>query len=131
MALFAAMTSQFNLPVAKLNVDRVLVKAAQNRYFCTDPSSPESVVISGVSCRLPSCASFTQFGIKLRAGTDLVADQTRFKSFRVPKRLGLLQDLSKFDAGHFKIPPKIAEASDPQLRMLLEVTFETIIDAGE
>ena len=59
-----------------------------------------------------------------------MAQQNRFLSNRVPPRLGLLRDLSKFDASFFRMPPKMAEASDPQLRMLLEVVFETIMDAG-
>ena len=48
----------------------------------------------------------------------------------LPTRGGKLKDISKFDATFFGVHPKQANAMDPQLRMLLEVTYEAIIDAG-
>lgn len=44
---------------------------------------------------------------------------------------GTIRDLTKFDAGFFGIPPKLANVMDPQLRMLMEVTCETFVDAGK
>jgi len=41
-----------------------------------------------------------------------------------------MKDITQFDAEFFGYPPVLAERSDPQQRMLLEVVFETIIDAG-
>ena len=96
--------------------------------YTTD--SIEPVVISGVSCRLPDCDSFAEFGKMLRQGEDFTGEQKRFLSTRAPPRCGYLRHLSKFDAAFFKMPPRLAEASDPQLRMLLEVVLESIIDAG-
>jgi len=51
-------------------------------------------------------------------------------SFGEPKRHGKLKDLTKFDAMFFGIHPKQANVMDPQLRMLLEVTYEALLDAG-
>jgi fatty acid synthase len=48
----------------------------------------------------------------------------------IPKRCGKLKDLSKFDASFFGVHPKQANTMDPQLRMLLEVAYEAIVDAG-
>jgi len=48
----------------------------------------------------------------------------------LPTRSGKLKDLSKFDATFFGVHPKQANSMDPQLRMLLEVTYEAIVDAG-
>lgn len=45
-------------------------------------------------------------------------------------RTGKLKDISQFDAEFFGYPPTLAERTDPQQRMLLEVAYETIIDAG-
>lgn len=45
-------------------------------------------------------------------------------------RTGKMKDLTQFDAEFFGYPPALAERSDPQQRMLLEVVYETIIDAG-
>lgn len=45
--------------------------------------------------------------------------------------MGKLKDLSKCDVTVFGIHAKQANTMDPQVRMLLEVTYETIIDAGK
>jgi len=50
--------------------------------------------------------------------------------FGMPKRCGKLKDLTKFDASFFGVHPKQANAMDPQLRMLLEVTYEALLDSG-
>ena len=48
----------------------------------------------------------------------------------LPKRNGKLKDLSRFDAAFFGVHPKQASYMDPQLRILLTLTYEAIIDAG-
>jgi len=48
----------------------------------------------------------------------------------MPKRCGKLKDLTKFDASFFGVHPKQANGMDPQLRLLLEVTYEALLDAG-
>ena len=50
--------------------------------------------------------------------------------FGLPTGNGKLKDLTRFDAAMFGVPPKQAHAMDPQLRMLLEVVYEAIADAG-
>ena len=50
--------------------------------------------------------------------------------YGLPTRNGKLKELDKFDAEFFGIAPKQAENMDPQLRILLEVTYEAIVDAG-
>lgn len=94
----------------------------------------EEVVISGVSCRLPQSENMEEFKENLLSGTDMVTeDDTRWKSglYGLPKRSGKIKDLSKFDASFFGVHPKQANSMDPQLRMLLEVTYESIVDAGK
>ncbi len=48
----------------------------------------------------------------------------------LPGRSGKLKDITRFDATMFGVHPKQAHAMDPQLRMLLEVTYEALVDAG-
>lgn len=48
----------------------------------------------------------------------------------MPSRAGKLKDLSKFDAAFFGVHPKQAHTMDPQLRLLLEVAYEAIVDGG-
>ncbi|KAL3200534.1 hypothetical protein MRX96_013181 [Rhipicephalus microplus] len=47
-----------------------------------------------------------------------------------PERLGKIRDLSRFDAQFFGVHPKQAHKMDPQLRLLLETSYEAIVDAG-
>lgn len=64
---------------------------------------------------------------------DMVTDDERRWSaglYGLPARTGKIKDLSSFDASFFGIHSKQAHAMDPQLRMLLEITYEAIIDAG-
>ena len=49
----------------------------------------------------------------------------------LPKRTGKLKDLRSFDATFFGVHAKQAHVMDPQLRILLELTHEAIVDAGK
>ena len=51
--------------------------------------------------------------------------------YGLPKRSGKLKKLNEFDAAFFNVAPKQANCMDPQLRMLLEVTAESVFDAGK
>lgn len=48
----------------------------------------------------------------------------------VPKRKHLIDGLEKFDAAMFKIHSKQASMMDPQGRMLIELAYSAILDAG-
>lgn len=48
----------------------------------------------------------------------------------LPTRTGKIKDLASFDATFFGVHAKQAHVMDPQLRMLLELTYEAIVDAG-
>lgn len=50
--------------------------------------------------------------------------------YGAPARTGKLKQVSKFDAEFFGIHTKMANAMDAQMRILLEVTHEAIVDAG-
>ncbi|XP_046335907.1 fatty acid synthase-like [Haliotis rufescens] len=104
-----------------------------------DKSSPgvvsctEDVVITGISCRLPESDNMTEFRQHLMLKEDMITDDDRRWQpgfLGLPQRNGKLKDLSKFDASFFGVHPKQADAMDPQLRLLLEVAYEAIIDSG-
>jgi fatty acid synthase len=49
----------------------------------------------------------------------------------LPKQTGKISNITKFDAAFFGINYKQAHIMDPQCRMLLEKTYEAIVDAGQ
>lgn len=51
--------------------------------------------------------------------------------YGLPARTGKIKDLSRFDASFFGVHAKQANVMCPQLRLLLESTYETMIDAGK
>ncbi|XP_074967591.1 fatty acid synthase [Phalacrocorax aristotelis] len=93
----------------------------------------EDVVIAGISGRLPESENLQEFWENLINGVDMVTeDDRRWKPgiYGLPKRNGKLKDLSKFDASFFGVHAKQAHTMDPQLRMILEVSYEAILDGG-
>ncbi|KAK3090166.1 hypothetical protein FSP39_009679 [Pinctada imbricata] len=97
------------------------------------PREPEDVVISGISCRLPESDNMEEFRQHLMEGDDMVTeDDRRWPAgiYGLPRRSGKLKDLSHFDASYFGVHPKQANTMDPQLRLMLEVVHEAIVDSG-
>ncbi|XP_060068606.1 fatty acid synthase-like [Ylistrum balloti] len=93
----------------------------------------DSIVISGISCRLPGADNMAEFRNSLWQGENNVQENQRWTKELpdgTPKKMGILSDLGKFDAEFFSVNPKVADVMDPQLRMLLEITHEAIVDAG-
>ncbi|NXN91414.1 FAS synthase, partial [Rhinopomastus cyanomelas] len=93
----------------------------------------EDVVIAGISGRLPESDNLEEFWENLYNGVDMVTeDDRRWKvgAYGLPKRNGKLKDIRKFDASFFGVHPKQANTMDPQLRLLLEVCYEAVLDGG-
>ena len=51
--------------------------------------------------------------------------------WNLPGRNGKMPNLDKFDSEFFGIPESEVNYIDPQERLLLEATYEAIIDAGK
>ncbi|XP_065311985.1 fatty acid synthase-like [Dermacentor albipictus] len=95
--------------------------------------SDEDIVITGFSARFPQADHLAEFKEKLYAGVDMVTvDDSRWPPghWDVPERHGKIRDLSRFDAQFFSTHPKQAQLLDPQIRLLLETSYEAIVDAG-
>lgn len=93
----------------------------------------EEIVISGMSGRFPKSNNMREFAENLYNKVDMVDDdESRWPHFHpdVPKRTGKLRNLEKFDASFFSIHNRLANTTDPQARVLLEHTYEAILDAG-
>lgn len=113
-----------NSPLAR---ESVVTNGASSHTFNDD------IVISGFSGRLPESSNIEEFKQNLFDGIDLVNDdERRWPSglHGLPARTGKLKHLDKFDATFFGVHAKQANVMDPQLRFLLELTHEAIVDAG-
>uniref|UniRef100_UPI0037E9BFCC fatty acid synthase n=1 Tax=Semicossyphus pulcher TaxID=241346 RepID=UPI0037E9BFCC len=93
----------------------------------------EEIVIAGISGRLPESDNLEEFWENLMNGVDMVTEDDRRWTaglHGLPKRNGKLKDITKFDASFFGVHAKQANTMDPQLRILLEVAYEAILDGG-
>lgn len=98
-----------------------------------DEFGAEGIAITGVSGRFPNSNNVHEFAENLYSKTDMVDDsESRWKHFHpdVPKRTGKINNLHKFDASFFSIHNRQAHSTDPQARILLEHSYEAILDAG-
>ncbi|XP_045925650.1 fatty acid synthase [Micropterus dolomieu] len=93
----------------------------------------DEIVIAGISGRLPESNNLEEFWENLINGVDMVTEDNRRWTpglYGLPKRNGKLKDISHFDAAFFGVHPKQANTMDPQLRLMLEIAYEAIVDGG-
>jgi acyl transferase domain-containing protein/NADPH:quinone reductase-like Zn-dependent oxidoreductase/aryl carrier-like protein len=103
------------------------------------------IAITGIGCRLPGDIHNVEDLWKvLLEGIDAVTDipaerwlKERFhnpekgRDFRTPQAQGgFLKEIDGFDPAFFQISPREASTLDPQQRILLEVAWEALEDAG-
>ena len=104
------------------------------------------IAIVGIGCRFPGGAnSAGELWQMLMDGTDAISDvlPDRWSAgqFYNPQRgvvgksatkwAGQVEDIDRFDCDFFGISPREASLMDPQQRMLLEVCWEALEDAGQ
>jgi phthiocerol/phenolphthiocerol synthesis type-I polyketide synthase B len=105
----------------------------------------EPVAVVGIGCRFPGDVEGPERYWRLLVdGEDAIsevpADRWNADAFYDPDPLapgrmttkwgGFISDIARFDADFFGITPREAEAMDPQQRMLLEVAWEALENAG-
>jgi acyl transferase domain-containing protein/acyl carrier protein/protein-L-isoaspartate O-methyltransferase len=110
------------------------------------PETQEPIAIIGIGCRFPgNVNSPDDFWKLLCDGTDPIrevpADRWDLRAFydadhskpgKVHSRWGgYIENIDQFDADFFGISPREAARVDPQHRLLLEVSYEALEDAGQ
>ncbi|MFD1934338.1 type I polyketide synthase [Nonomuraea mangrovi] len=100
----------------------------------------DPVAIVGASCRLPGAQDLGQLWEVLTEGRDVIGtiphDRFDIETNHGRRRDvlrgagGYLDDITGFDARFFGVSPFEAVRLDPQQRVLLEVTWEALADAG-
>ncbi|XP_067206011.1 fatty acid synthase-like [Linepithema humile] len=98
-----------------------------------DVESEDDIVISGIAGRFPKSDNIRQLQENLFNKVDLGTDEERRWNHGhpdLPQRMGIIDNCEKFDADYFEIPFNEVHFMDPMSRMLMEHTYEAIVDAG-
>ena len=117
---------------------------AENAKLSTGNKKCE-IAVTGYSCRFPAGAnSPEEFWKKLTEGFDAVSEIKRFEVDSVydpqsgaPGKMStrsasfLDVNVKEFDNIHFNISANESKSLDPQYRLLMEVCWEALLDAGE
>jgi acyl transferase domain-containing protein/acyl carrier protein len=104
----------------------------------------EPIAIIGIGCRFPGANSPEAFWQLLRNGVDAISevppDRWDIDAFYAPEPAtpgkmntrygGFLERVDGFDPDFFGISPREAERMDPQQRLVLEVAWEALENAG-
>ena len=110
----------------------------------TPRDTAEPVAIVGLACRFPLAPDASAYWRLLTEGVDAIRevpgsrwDLERFyhPDLSVPGRMttrwgGFVDDVDKFDPQFFGISPREAVQMDPQQRVMLELAWEALEDAG-
>ena len=98
----------------------------------------EPIAIVGIGCRFPGASGPSAFWKLLREGVEAIGEvpdsrwtEQDLDGLKFPSRSGFLQGIDLFDAAFFNITRREAIFLDPQQRMLLEVAWEALEDAGQ
>lgn len=107
------------------------------------PTPRQPIAITGIACRFPGANNYQQYWKNLIAGKDSVSEIPKerwdwreyYGDPQKPNKTnskwgGFIEDIDKFDAGFFGISPKEAELMDPQQRLMLELSWACLEDAG-
>ncbi len=99
----------------------------------TNLTYENAIAIVGMAGRFPGADDVPAFWKNLLEGKESLAtfadDPLAGADNYVPAR-GTLSDIEEFDAALFGMTPREAELTDPQHRVLLEVAWQTLEDAG-
>ncbi len=104
-----------------------------------ESSAAEPIAIVGAGCRFPGGAhSLDLYWDLLAEGRDAVTEipQSRWKAFGQPDagpgwHAGLVEDLDQFEPKFFGISAREASLMDPQQRLVLEVAWQALENAGQ
>ncbi|HTY32522.1 SDR family NAD(P)-dependent oxidoreductase [Mycobacterium sp.] len=121
--------------------DRTAAPAGDGASRATD----EPIAIIGIGCRFPGADGPAAFWRELSDGVDAISeippDRWDADAFydadpsvpgtSVTRRAGFVPGIDKFDFRFFGISPRESAQMDPQQRLILEVAWEALEDAGQ
>lgn len=129
--------------IATLKKALLMIQKLKKRIHDSENMQFEPIAIIGMSCRLPQAPDPKIFWSMLCEGKNVITsipserwallkntDELSNYDPNLNYRAGYLNDIESFDAYFFGISPREAIRMDPQQRILLEVTYESLEDAG-
>ncbi|MCR8579268.1 type I polyketide synthase [Streptomyces sp. Isolate_219] len=90
----------------------------------------EPIAVVGMSCRLPGADGPESYWQLLLNGRSAVTDPPPGRPGTAHGRGGFLAHIDRFDPAFFGISPREAASMDPQQRLMLELSWEALEDAG-
>ncbi|OQX27418.1 MAG: hypothetical protein BWK80_05375 [Desulfobacteraceae bacterium IS3] len=109
------------------------IRDLRSRLSALQSLKNEPIAIIGMGCRFPGGADSPDgFWDLLKNSVDAITEipKDRQDIREYYQYGGFLKNLDAFDARFFKMTPKEAASLDPKQRLLLEVTYEALADAG-
>ena len=113
------------------------VEEMSARLEMAQRAQTEPIAICGIGCRFPGGANDPEsFWQLLRNGRDAVTEvpHTRWDANTNGGSIrwgAFIENVDQFDAAFFGISPREATHMDPQQRLVLEVAWEALEDAGQ
>jgi polyketide synthase PksJ len=104
-------------------------------------SGSEDIAIVGMAGRFPGCRDTREYWQAISEGRELITffeeaeidpsiDRESLRQPNYVKARGVIDEADCFDAAFFGMNPKEADVIDPQQRVLLEVAWHALEDAG-
>lgn len=129
--------------IAQLLMEKACVYMVKNGYL-RKQINLSSIAIVGMSANFPKAENVDEYWNNLVSGKDCISeitdDRWDIKKYYNPdsehkgtylcNKMGVLENIDKFDAELFQIPPVEAMKMDPQQRKFLENCWSCIEDAG-
>ncbi len=135
-----------SLEEANAEIDRLRAElAAQKNHGKTNNATREPIAIVGMGCRYPGgVRTPDEFWDLLSSGRDVLreipaerwdVDAHYDPEMTVPGKMYVrhgyyLDDIDQFDPQFFGLSPREAESLDPQQRLVMEISWETLEHAG-
>ncbi len=129
--------NDINKPLSPLQRAALVIEKMQTKLDALEYAKNEPIAIIGLSCRFPGNAHDVQaFWQLLHEGVDAVTEvppgRWNTDDLKIDTSSGgFLQQIDLFDPQFFGISPREAVSMDPQHRLLLEVSWEALENAGQ
>uniref|UniRef100_UPI00190F2FA0 beta-ketoacyl [acyl carrier protein] synthase domain-containing protein n=1 Tax=Geminicoccus flavidas TaxID=2506407 RepID=UPI00190F2FA0 len=121
-----------------------MIRDLQSRLAAAEGAARTPIAVTGLACRYPGADDADGYWEQIATGRDAITevpperwdidawyDPDPDRPGKISSRWGgFLRGIDQFDAAHFAITRREAEALDPQHRLLLETSWHALEDAG-